>query len=437
MSLQPLEPRVGRLVLRAGNELVRRWNLAPEMARRKVPSAVVREDGRFLAAALLRVRTAGVKAAARRYGERARHVALENHALPPAPRRRQRDGGEQRLAIGMARLGEEGGLGGELDDLAEIHDRDAMGDVLHHGEVVGDEDEAEPETGLQVLEQVDDLGAHRDVERRDGLVADEELRLDRKCPRDADALALAAGELVRIAPRVAGEQADETEELGDPLLARLAAAQVVDGERLGQHLGNRHARVERAIGVLEDDLHLAPQGPHLLPREAEDVAAPEADGAGIGIDEAQHQPARGRFAAAALADECQRLSGREAEINTVDGLDRAARAAEEAGSEPEVLDQALDLEERGRTHPAASGCATRGHQHPSPSGALRQAAKCRAWSSRSGGSVLRHSASAKGQRGWKEQPCGNARGFGTVPSMVASRALSSWSLGKAPKSPIV
>jgi len=124
-----------------------------------------------------------------------------------------------------------------------------------------------------------------------------------------------------------------------------------------QHLGNRHARVERPIGVLEDDLHLAPQGPHLPPREAEDVAAPEADRTGIGIDEAQHQPARGRFAAAALADECQRLSGREAEIDAVDCLDRAARAAEEAGSEPEVLDEALDLEEGGRVHSTDSGCA--------------------------------------------------------------------------------
>ena len=45
---------------------------------------------------------------------------------------------------------------------------------------------------LQILHQVEDLRLHRDVERRDGLVRDDEIGLDRERPRDADALALAA-----------------------------------------------------------------------------------------------------------------------------------------------------------------------------------------------------------------------------------------------------
>ena len=57
----------------------------------------------------------------------------------------------------------------------------------------------EAELVLQVLEQVDDAGLDRDVERRHRLVEHEQLRVERERAGDADALALAAGELVRVA----------------------------------------------------------------------------------------------------------------------------------------------------------------------------------------------------------------------------------------------
>ena len=65
------------------------------------------------------------------------------------------------------------------------------------GEVVGDEDVGDAELALQALQQVDDLRLHRDVERRDRLVADDQRGLDRERAGDRDALALAARELVR------------------------------------------------------------------------------------------------------------------------------------------------------------------------------------------------------------------------------------------------
>ena len=39
----------------------------------------------------------------------------------------------------------------DLTDLAEVHDRDAVTDVLHDREVVGDEEQRESVLGLQVL----------------------------------------------------------------------------------------------------------------------------------------------------------------------------------------------------------------------------------------------------------------------------------------------
>ena len=107
----------------------------------------------------------------------------------------------------MARRGVDLPGVGRLDDFAQVHHRDAVGDVLDHGEVVGDEDERQVHFALQVEQQVDDLGLDGDVQGGHRLVADNELGLECDGPGDADALALAAGEFVGEAIRGGGVQA--------------------------------------------------------------------------------------------------------------------------------------------------------------------------------------------------------------------------------------
>jgi hypothetical protein len=71
--------------------------------------------------------------------------------------------------------------------------------MAHHREIVRDEEVSETEPFLQVFEQVDHLPLDRNIERRYRFVADNQFRLERKRARDADALALPARQLVRIA----------------------------------------------------------------------------------------------------------------------------------------------------------------------------------------------------------------------------------------------
>ena len=80
-------------------------------------------------------------------------------------------------------------------------------------------------------EQVDDLRLDRDVERGDGLVADEHVRLHGERAGDRDALALAAGELVRKAVRDIGAEADGLEPARD--VGRGAAARRRGRARIG------------------------------------------------------------------------------------------------------------------------------------------------------------------------------------------------------------
>ena len=62
---------------------------------------------------------------------------------------------------------------------------------------------------------------------------------------------------------------------------------LVDAQRLGQDLVDRHARIEGRERVLEDELHGAPIGLEVVALEREHVARPgavvEQDAAGVGL----------------------------------------------------------------------------------------------------------------------------------------------------------
>ncbi len=103
----------------------------------------------------------------------------------------------------------------DLDDAPEIHHGHAVADMGDDGEVMGDEQVREIVLALQVDQQVDHLRLDRDVERGDRLVAHDQTRPERQRPRDADALPLPAGELMRIILHLVRPQADLREQFGD------------------------------------------------------------------------------------------------------------------------------------------------------------------------------------------------------------------------------
>ena len=97
---------------------------------------------------------------------------------------------------------------------------------------------------------------HRDVERRGDLVADQQLGSRGERAGDRDALALAAGELARVAPAGAGRQAHALQQRARLALSARACPRPRSW-RAGRADDRRRpvARVERVVRVLEDDLH--------------------------------------------------------------------------------------------------------------------------------------------------------------------------------------
>src|SRR5690606_16911419 len=109
---------------------------------------------------------------------------------------------------------------------------------------------------LDLAQKIDDLRLYRYVQRREGLIRDDELRLHRERPRNADALALSAGEFVRETLRLLLAQADLAQELVDARQTCGSPGQAMRIHGLGQNLAHAHAGIQAGIGVLEHDLYL-------------------------------------------------------------------------------------------------------------------------------------------------------------------------------------
>ena len=140
-------------------------------------------------------RAAGAETAARRRVDRAGGLADQGHRVRRGLGVGLDRGGEERRRVVVGRRLVEQVGGGDLAEAAQVHDGHPVAHVLDHRQVVGDEEDGQVVLLLQVLEQVEDLGLHGHVERRDDLVAHQELGLEHQRTGDADALALASGEL--------------------------------------------------------------------------------------------------------------------------------------------------------------------------------------------------------------------------------------------------
>ena len=81
--------------------------------------------------------------------------------------------------------------------------------MLDHRKIVGDEHVGQPHLVLDIHQKVENLGLNRDIERRNRLVADDKLRIEREGAGDADSLAAAAVQLVRVGVGITPSEADE------------------------------------------------------------------------------------------------------------------------------------------------------------------------------------------------------------------------------------
>ena len=209
-----------------------------------------------------------------------------------------------------------------LEHAALAHDRDAVAHLDRLVDVVRDEHDRLFDFRLQGEELVLQVRAVDRVDRAERLVHQHQRRVGRERARDADALALAAGELRRIAARhLLGVEADQREQL---LHARVGAVLLpAEQPRHGRDvLGDRQVReqpdlLDHVADLAAQLAHVAVQ--HALPAE-QDLAAAQRDHA---VDQAH----RRRLAAARRADQHAEVAGRDREREVADRRLALARVA--------------------------------------------------------------------------------------------------------------
>ncbi len=234
-----------------------------------------------------------------------------------------------------------------LHQPAPVHHPHPVAQELHHGQIVGDEQEGEAVLLLEVLEEVHDLGLDGHVQGGDGLVRHQQLRLHGQGPGDGHPLPLAAGELRRVPVQVARVQ-PHVVHLEGGLLPEGAPGgdNALDAQGLGDDLPHPHALVQAGAGVLKDHLAGALQHPPVGPEGGgiADVDPLVQNAAAAGAVQVHHAAGDGGLAGAGLPHQAEDLPPPHLEGHAVHRPDhRSFRQGEQVG-------QVLDLQQNLLSH---------------------------------------------------------------------------------------
>ena len=165
---------------------------------------------------------------------------------------------------------------------AGVHDHDLVAHLRHDAQVVGDHDDGHAHLLLELLHELEDLGLDGHVKGRGGLVGNQDVRLAGKRHGDHDALAHAAGMLVRVLLHalLGLVDAHEAQHLDRAVPRLLLVAVGVQGDGLDELVADGVGGVQRGHRVLEDDADLvAAHVAHGLLARADQLLAVKLDGA--------------------------------------------------------------------------------------------------------------------------------------------------------------
>src|SRR6185312_12429194 len=113
-------------------------------------------------------------------------------------------------------------------------------------------------------------------------------------------------------------------------LALRSIADAVDVQTFPDDVADRHPRVERAVGILEDDLHVTTKLLQVVAAGGEDVASLKENLAARRRGQSQDHPPGRRLAAAGLSDESEGFARRDLQgevLNRVDSRDLSLEQA--------------------------------------------------------------------------------------------------------------
>ena len=206
----------------------------------------------------------------------------------------------------------------DLLDAALVHHHHPVGDFQRLFLIVGDEDRGHVDLVMQRAQPLPQLLAHLGVERAERLVEQQDARLDRERAGQRDALALAAGQLARVA---AGQPVElhQIQQFLDPRADR--GLVLADRARLHPQaerdvLEHRHVAEQRVMLKHEADMALAGA-------VRQRVLAVERNLAGVGPVQPGDDPQQRGLARARRPEQRQQLAIGDLEVDIVERGKRA------------------------------------------------------------------------------------------------------------------
>jgi hypothetical protein len=143
-----------------------------------------------------------------------------------------RGGRKQALRIWMKGLTKHFLSIAKLDDLAQIHHSYCSRHLASDSQIMGYEQQGQAKFVLKITQQIENLSLHRYVERADRLIGHDEFRIQRKSPRDCDALTLTTAKCLWKLPARSRRQPNQLQQLSDSLLAGSPCPETVCAQRL-------------------------------------------------------------------------------------------------------------------------------------------------------------------------------------------------------------
>src|SRR5271166_48859 len=311
---------------------------------------------------------------------RTRNLVVRD-AAPEAAARRiwRRHRRYQLLCVGMLRVLDDRGARADLDDLAKKHHRNAVADALDDRDVVRDEQEGQAHLRLEAQHQVEDARLYGDVERRHNLVGDDQLRPERERPGDGDALALAAGELVRVTPGHVGGQAHLPQQVGHAVGRLATRGDAMDKNGLGDCGADGLLGIEARKRVLENHLHslthLA-QAPWI---KGTNILFVEKHAPAAWLDEPQNRATSRGFSAAGFAHESERLARMQRKGHVLDRVHAPRHPAEDAGADGKTRDEIGHLEDGAVSGARGYACFAPSQRSPEDVAWRRSLPRLRLW----------------------------------------------------------
>src|SRR5438093_3911070 len=167
---------------------------------------------------------------------------------------------------------------------------------------------ADVELLLEILQEVHDLGADRHIECRHMFVEDNKARVQRECPCNGNALPLRTAEFVRKQIRCTWSETDEIQQLLYAFPELGLRERLIDDQWLANDIPHPHAWIQGAVRILKDGLHTLTIGFEVLPCQFLNVLTPKDDRPSRRLFQHEDHLHGGGFAASRLAHQAYRLA---------------------------------------------------------------------------------------------------------------------------------